>query len=148
MECPFFLFMDYLVIGIIAVVIISLLCGFLKLRGKFSSETPAAVKHTSDTPEPAFSKCPLCSSILEAKYKERIYSKVFRPMTVPDQRCNILGCPHCYPQEKGVKRVCPVCHKHVPESGYLIARLFNKTGMKHVHIIGCTECNRNGSKDI
>ena len=98
---------------------------------------------------PAFSKCPLCDSILEAKYRERIYSKVFRPMTVPDQRCNILGCPHCYPEEKGVKRVCPVCHKHVPVSGFLIARLFNKTeGMKHVHIIGCTECNKNGSKDI
>jgi hypothetical protein len=88
----------------------------------------------------ALVNCPLCGSPLPKG--ENLVSKVYRPMNVPDQRCTISGCPHCYPVcEIGVKRVCPVCQKKVPQSGYLIARLFNKTeGKKHVLITGCTEC--------
>ena len=85
--------------------------------------------------------CPLCNSVLLVG--EDLYSRVYRPMTVPDQRCTISGCPHCYPKcEEGVKRICPVCHKEVPvKDGQLIARLFNKSvGKKHVIIIGCSSC--------
>jgi len=86
--------------------------------------------------------CPLCGSALQSG--QNLFSKIYRPMNVPDQRCTISGCPHCYPVcEPGVKRICPVCGKTVPASGYLIARLFNKTeGKKHVLVTGCTECCR------
>lgn len=89
----------------------------------------------------AFVNCPLCGSPLLSG--EDLYSKVFRPMTVNDQRCIIFGCPHCYPRcEPGIKRMCPSCHKQVPPDGHLVARLFNKTkdGKKHVVVTGCSVC--------
>ena len=58
--------------------------------------------------------------------------------------CTIHGCPHCYPvPEPGIKRTCPVCHKEVPPEGHLDAHLFTRrTGKKHVHVTGCTECHK------
>jgi hypothetical protein len=41
--------------------------------------------------------------------------------------------------------MCPVCNNVLPASGYVIARMFEKPGKKHVHVLGCTEC-RNGRK--
>lgn len=87
-------------------------------------------------------KCPICQSDL---FKgEDLYSKVFRPMNVPDQLMSISGCPHCFPKcEIGVKRMCPVCHKSIEQNQTLIARLFNKRkGKKHVHIVGCSNCRK------
>lgn len=96
--------------------------------------------------KPALVNCPLCGSPLVKG--ENIISKVYRPMTVPDQRCTVSGCPHCYPVcEIGVKRICPVCGKFVPQNGYLVSRLFNKTeGKKHVMIVGCNMCLKNEAK--
>lgn len=87
-----------------------------------------------------FVRCPLCNTPLA--YGEDMTSRVFRPMDCPDQRMIVLGCPHCYPTtERGIKRICPVCRKEVPQEGYLIARLFNRTAVKkHVMVTGCTEC--------
>lgn len=87
--------------------------------------------------------CPLCGSFLQKG--QDLFSRVYRPMNVPDQLCTISGCPHCFPlPEPGVKRTCPVCGKNVPaKDGYLTARLFNKTdGKKHVVVTGCTECSK------
>ncbi len=91
-------------------------------------------------------KCPLCQTSLFVG--ENIYSKIYRPMNVPDQYCTISGCPHCFPVcESGVKRVCPVCHKEVSLNQNLTARLFNKAfGKKHVHILGCSNCHAPRSK--
>ena len=89
-----------------------------------------------------FVRCPLCSTPLAKN--EDLFSRIYRPMTTPDQRMTVHGCPHCYPRpEPGVRRSCPVCGKEVPLEGELIARLFNRTdGKKHVMITGCTECYR------
>lgn len=105
---------------------------------KRNKQRPAA-----QSKKPALVNCPMCGSGLQKG--QNMYSKVFRPMNVPDQRCVISGCPHCYPVcEIGVKRVCPVCGKSVPPNGHLVARLFNKTqGKKHVMIVGCSSCLRN-----
>ena len=87
--------------------------------------------------------CPLCGSFLQKG--EDLFSRVYRPMNVPDQLCTISGCPHCHPlPEPGVNRKCPVCGKNVPvKDGYLTARLFNKAdGKKHVVVTGCTECSK------
>ena len=73
---------------------------------KRNKQRPAA-----QSQKPALVNCPMCGSGLQKG--QNIYSKVFRPMNVPDQRCVITGCPHCYPVcEIGVKRVCPVCGKY------------------------------------
>ena len=96
--------------------------------------------------KPALVNCPMCGSGLAKG--QNMYSKVFRPMNVPDQRCVITGCPYCYPIcGPGVRRICPVCGKSVPADGHLVARLFNKTqGKKHVMIVGCSSCLKNEVK--
>ncbi len=96
--------------------------------------------------KPALVNCPICGSGLQKG--QNMFSKVFRPMNVPDQRCVITGCPHCHPIcEPGVKRLCPVCGKTIPQDGHLVARLFNKTQRKkHVMIVGCSSCLKNEAK--
>ncbi len=89
--------------------------------------------------------CPLCGSFLQKG--QDLFSRVYRPMNVPDQLCTISGCPHCYPTpEPGLERKCPVCGKNVPtKDGHLTARLFNRTdGKKHVVVTGCSECVKHG----
>ena len=86
-----------------------------------------------------FVRCPVCNTPLAKD--ENLVSRIFRPMTAPDQRMTVLGCPHCYPvAEAGVARSCPVCGKSVAADGYLVARLFNKPCKKHVIVTGCTGC--------
>lgn len=127
--------MQYLLMGIAIVIIILLLRGIVKYYKNQSSKT---TKKKSLLPV----KCPLCASSLFVG--ENLYSKVYRPMKVPDQLMIIMGCPHCYPKcEQGVSRICPVCHKKVNENESLTARLFNKSvGKKHVHVIGCSNCHK------
>ncbi len=87
-----------------------------------------------------FVRCPICNSPFAKG--ENMYSRVYRPMNVPDQRMTVQGCPHCYPViEMGLVRMCPVCHRQIPLQGYLMARLFNlKSNKKHVIVTGCSEC--------
>ena len=127
--------MEYFFLGFSIIVIFILLFCMIK---SYQSKKIKTKKAKSLKPV----KCPLCS--FELYVGENIISKVYRPMNVPDQLMTIWGCPHCYPKcEKGLKRICPVCHKPVSESQSLTARLFNKSvGKKHVHIIGCSNCHK------
>ena len=86
--------------------------------------------------------CPLCGSKLYAG--ENLVARVYKPATMNDEPCTIHGCPHCYPRpEPGLKRICPVCHQEVPFEGHLDAHLFTRrSGKKHVHVTGCTECHK------
>lgn len=130
---------DYLLIGIVSAFIIALLVGlYIKSAGK--NKTPQKLVKKAEGP--GFAHCPLCDMPLPIG--DNIYTKVYRPMDVSDQRCIVMGCIHCYPKvEQGLKRICPVCHKQVPLDGNLIARLFNKRdGSKHIHIVCCTECRK------
>ena len=134
--------MTYLIMGL-AVVGICILLALFTDRKKVKD---AAKKQTSQKPktgpngEVLMVTCPLCNTPLLKG--QNLVTKVFRPMDVPDQRCNISGCPHCYPQpEPGIKRQCPCCGKEVPITGYLVARLFNyKDNKKHVRVTGCSRC--------
>ena len=149
--------MSYLILGLAAAAIIALLWLYgnlsskSNLSGKADSKTAASFNLSSSKKAPDLQKknlmqCTLCSSYLNSG--ENLFSKVYRPMNVPDQRCTISGCPHCYPKcESSVKRSCPVCKKSVPQKGYLVARLFNNTAhKKHVTIVGCTQCLKTFSK--
>jgi len=116
----------------IALIVLGL--AWFRSRGTSSGPAYPALKKALVT-------CPICGSPLAPG--ENLVSRVYRPMTVPDQRCTIAGCPHCYPVcEPGVRRECPVCGREIPADGYLVARLFNKTeGKKHVLITGCSGCS-------
>ena len=132
--------LEYFLMGLSFVVIIALLSFiFLQIESRKMNGSKKMIKQAEG---PGFAKCPLCDMPLPIG--DNIYTKVYRPMDVPDQRCIVMGCIHCYPKvEPGLKRVCPVCHKEVPINGNLIARLFNKRdGSKHIHIVCCTECSK------
>ena len=136
--------MKEMILGIAAVTIIILLAWILgKSFGKSRKveNQKKLIKTASESK--LLVTCPLCGSFLQKG--QDLFSRVYRPMNVPDQLCTISGCPHCYPRpEPGLQRKCPVCGKNVPEKdGYLTARLFNKTdGKKHVVVTGCTECSK------
>lgn len=138
------IFMEYLILGLAVIVIAIALSFFANLFKKQGSKVPPK-KTKSNTNQnasngPGLVTCPMCGTPLPKG--ENLVSKVYRPMNVPDQRCTISGCPHCYPMpEPGIKRQCPCCKKEVPINGYLIARLFNyKNNKKHVMVTGCSEC--------
>lgn len=111
-------------------------------HGKAGSETPRPKK---DAP-PTKTFCPLCDSALTPGIN--LFSKVYRPLSSQvddDQHCTIQGCPFCYSKdgEKKKRRSCPVCGRPVPMTGSLVARMtMQKSGRRHVHIIGCTECHK------
>ncbi len=134
----------YIIAAASFIVLILLLNWYIKWKA-YGKEEAEAARHKAEAKKAALKglivNCPLCNSLLLPG--EDLVSRVYRPMNVPDQLCTINGCPHCYPiPEKGIKRVCPVCHKTVPlENGHLTARLFNKSnGKKHVIVTGCSEC--------
>ena len=82
------------------------------------------------------SPCPICGSILIKA--EKVKSIVYPGK--PDKIMHIFGCPFCYPT--GEKRFCPVCSKEIEGEGYLIARVFEKPGKTHVHVLGCSGCRK------
>lgn len=132
--------MEFILLILGIVILIAALSFFVAWRrAKKTAPQAQAPKH-------ALVNCPICGSGLANG--QNMYSKVFRPMNVPDQRCIITGCPNCYPLcQPGVKRLCPVCGKTIPADGHLVARLFNRTeGKKHVMIVGCSSCLKNEVK--
>ncbi|MCR5386425.1 MAG: hypothetical protein K6E69_04825 [Treponema sp.] len=135
--------MEYLILGLAVVVIIVALSYFSNLVKKPKKGQGGHAKSkagASSNANPGFVTCPVCNTPLAKG--QNLISKVYRPMDVPDQRCTINGCPHCYPRpEPGIRRQCPCCKKEIPLNGYLIARLFNyKNNKKHVMVTGCSEC--------
>ncbi len=90
----------------------------------------------------AKSPCPLCGTMLYGG--ENVISRVYKTGSANEQPCTIHGCPHCFPDvERGLERVCPVCHKKVPTKGHLTAYIFTRSQeKKHVHVTGCTECHK------
>ncbi|MBQ9237710.1 MAG: hypothetical protein IJ191_00115 [Treponema sp.] len=126
--------MEYIIMGIAAVIIIAALSYFIqRSRPHRSAAQPPVAR-------PSLVNCPLCGSRLAKG--EDIATRVWRPMNVPEQRIAVYGCPHCYPNsEPGITRICPVCHETVPPTGHLVAHLFNLVdGKKHVTVTGCVHC--------
>lgn len=128
----------FLFVAILLIIFALSYFAFFKRKSKKTAE--------KETSRPTLVNCPLCG--LPLLKGQNIISKVYRPMNVPDQRCTVSGCPNCFPVCKaGVKRICPVCAKTVPQDGYLVSRLFNRTqGKKHVMIVGCNQCLHNEVK--
>ncbi|MCR5724656.1 MAG: hypothetical protein K6G80_06170 [Treponema sp.] len=128
---------------LIAVVIIGLALSLFNKWWKLSSNdsSPESQLRTQkgEDGKIEFVRCPVCNTPLAKN--ENLSSVVYHPMNVPDQRMTIRGCPHCYPvAAPSIRRSCPVCGREVAADGYLIARLFNKPGKKHVIVAGCARC--------
>lgn len=88
--------------------------------------------------------CPICKSML--RRGERVHSVVFskgKSGRSQESIAHLFGCPYCYPANRQHPRICPVCSRTIRDEGYLVARMFERPGKKHVHVLGCTECRRN-----
>jgi hypothetical protein len=55
-----------------------------------------------------------------------------------DRLMYIAGCYYCLEGDR--PRVCPVCGAVLNPDENLIARLFDKPGRSHVHVLGCSRC--------
>jgi hypothetical protein len=88
--------------------------------------------------------CPICGSLLEKgqRLKSVVFQGGVKSGNVTEKMSHIFGCPLCYPANDKNLRICPVCKQLVPPEGYLIARMFERSGRerKHVHVLGCTVC--------
>jgi hypothetical protein len=88
--------------------------------------------------------CPVCGSLLEKGQlvKSVVFQGGVKSGNITERMSHIFGCPYCYPANNKNLRICPVCRQIIPVDGYLIARMFEKTGRerKHVHVLGCTAC--------
>jgi hypothetical protein len=84
--------------------------------------------------------CPVCS--IRLVHGERVKSSAFPAMGKADRLMYINGCPHCL--DGGRRRVCPVCGSSLAYDETLIARLFDKPGRSHVHVLGCSKCRGPG----
>ena len=81
--------------------------------------------------------CPLCAARLSAG--ERVKSSVFPSSKgKTDRIMHISGCEYCL--DGGRLRLCPVCGADLRVEDVLIARIFDKPGRSHVHVLGCSHC--------
>jgi hypothetical protein len=97
-----------------------------KPRGRPSGEGKAGAPRT----------CPVCcAKLLQG---ERVKSSAFPSMGGADRFMHIFGCVYCL--DAGRRRVCPVCKATLRPEDFLVARLFEKPGRSHVHVLGCSRC--------
>ncbi len=86
--------------------------------------------------------CPLCQSLLQKN--ERVHSVIYRAQS--DVTMHIYGCKYCYKDHPKVEfdklavKKCPSCNKNLEPNEFVIARLFEKPGKNHVHVLGCYRC--------
>ena len=86
--------------------------------------------------------CPVCAARLPPGVL--VKSAVYPPVNGTDRLMHIMGCPFCLEgeAEKRRRRVCPVCHKALGDNDYLFARVFERPGKSHDHVLGCINCRR------
>lgn len=107
----------------------------------FKSKNSPPISKTVSSNE-STKPCPICHWPLVPN--ERVHSVVYTSES--DKIMHIYGCPYCYkdhPKSKYKKssvRLCPACNKELKGSEYAIARLFEKPGKNHVHVLGCYRC--------
>jgi hypothetical protein len=86
--------------------------------------------------------CPVCSAILAKG--ERVKSTAYPSMGGRERLMHISGCAYCLDGDR--VRTCPVCGAVLKPSDILVARMYDKPGRSHVHVIGCSQCKKVGKK--
>lgn len=161
--------MEEAVLILMAVIVAALIYTLVRLGrtnyGQLADRMAARSRRDFEVLRP----CPLCGTML--RRGETVHSVVFsgpahseaaqrgtatpapqrsaRKTQPDDYLAHLFGCPYCYPANEKHPRTCPVCSRTIPAEGYVIARMFEKPGRKHVHVLGCTECrtgNRGGGR--
>ncbi|MDR2467574.1 MAG: hypothetical protein LBD22_01275 [Spirochaetaceae bacterium] len=82
--------------------------------------------------------CPVCAAKFE--HGESVRSKIFPPTARNDRLLHISGCSHCLNGKR--RRECPVCGAELALNEFLTARIFQRPGKSHVHIVGCSHCRK------
>jgi endogenous inhibitor of DNA gyrase (YacG/DUF329 family) len=89
--------------------------------------------------------CPICAARFE--HGERVKSTAFPESGLGQGRLmHIEGCAYCLGGPRSGKRKCPVCGAQINTDEILFARMFDKPGRSHVHVLGCSRCRGPGSK--
>jgi RNase P subunit RPR2 len=86
--------------------------------------------------------CPVCSAVLARG--ERVKSTAYPSMGGKDRLMHISGCTYCLEGDR--VRSCPVCGAVLKPGDILVARMYDKPGRSHVHVIGCSQCKKTGKK--
>ena len=141
--------MYVLVIVLTAAIIVYLLHIMKRLKKNDYSALANRMARRSRSALKVLKPCPLCRTMLSRG--ERVHTVVFsrqpvaadgstRPPKIKESMVHMFGCPYCRPPEGTQSRTCPVCKREIRSDGYAIARMFERSGRKHVHVLGCTEC--------
>jgi hypothetical protein len=80
--------------------------------------------------------CPLCAAALV--HGEQVKSTAFPGFPGQGRIMHIRGCAYCLDGSR--ERACPVCGAAIGVDEVLVARMFNKPGRSHVHVLGCSRC--------
>jgi hypothetical protein len=80
--------------------------------------------------------CPVCSARLEKG--ELVKSLAYPSFTGTDRLMHIKGCAYCLEGDR--PRICPVCGARLKNNEILVARIFERPGRSHVHVLGCSRC--------
>lgn len=141
--------MYVVVIALTAAIIVYLLHIMARLKKDDYSALANRMARKSRSTLAVLKPCPLCQTMLSRG--ERVHTVVFsgqplgapgrpRPPRIKESMVHMFGCPYCRPPQGVQRRICPVCKRAIREDGYTIARMFERDGRKHVHVLGCTEC--------
>ena len=152
------------VLFVLVLIIAYLLYTIVRLRKTDYSQLANRMAKKSRESLDVLKPCPLCNTMLHRG--ERIRTVVFsgdeksrheedlRPGQrvgtegrVEDAIAHMYGCRHCYGSDAHADRRCPVCNDVLKDDDYVVARLFVRTGRKHLHVLGCTRC-RAGSRRL
>lgn len=145
--------MPYVVLVVAALVVIALVLALVRLgKSDFSLLANRMARKSRETFE-VLKPCPLCNTML--RRGETVHSVVFSGGDAASSRqddgrprdylAHIFGCPYCYPANAEHVRRCPVCRKDLSADGFVVARMFDKPGRKHVHVLGCGRCRRSSA---
>lgn len=105
----------------------------LRMRNKKSTALPILQQ-----PLQSLRSCLLCGRDMQPG--EKMISKMLKRKD--DSIIYMYGCSTC--AHTAIQRTCPVCKRKMPNTGYLIGRMWmrKKTGKKHLHVAGCERCAR------
>ncbi len=123
------------------ILVISLLFLIIILLFNFKPQKASSAIYNAKE-KPTGKPCPICQWPLQKN--ERVHSVVYN--SKDDKIMHIFGCPYCYKNHPKTAfntmttRSCPACKKILRNDEYAIARLFEKPGKNHVHVLGCYRC--------
>ena len=98
----------------------------------------------------SYTDCPLCGTSLPRGW--RVHSVLYRGREA--HRMEIWGCPWCWsnhpraaeaariaaPGGKDALRSCPSCGTPLAAESFVTARVTERPGRTHVHVLGCPRC--------